>query len=95
MVTRPSPDPTDGKETSMSSGKATLIANLGYPTHGFKARLSYTRGAPKRHRRRCRADGCEGRAARRLSAGVLFVLTNVRGSRLTMPHKDHHDSAGG
>jgi shikimate dehydrogenase len=71
----------------MISGKTTLIAHLGYPTHAFKAPLIYNPWFEKR-----------GIDAVVVPMGVraedyptflrtLFRLTNIRGALVTMPHK--------
>jgi shikimate dehydrogenase len=71
----------------MISGKTTLIAHLGYPTHSFKAPLIYNPWFDK-----------NGIDAVVVPMGVkaeqypeffryLFKLTNIRGALVTMPHK--------
>jgi shikimate dehydrogenase len=71
----------------MISGKTTLIAHLGYPTHAFKAPLIYNPWFEKK-----------GIDAVVVPMGVkageypefvhyLFKLTNIRGALVTMPHK--------
>jgi shikimate dehydrogenase len=71
----------------MISGKTTLIAHLGYPTHSFKAPLIYNPWFDSK-----------GIDAVVIPMGVkaedypeffkyLFKLTNIRGALVTMPHK--------
>jgi len=71
----------------MISGKTTLIAHLGYPTHSFKAPLIYNPWFDDK-----------GIDAVVVPMGVkaedypeffkrLFKLTNIRGALVTMPHK--------
>ena len=71
----------------MISGKTTLIAHLGYPTHSFKAPLIYNPWFER-----------QGIDAVVVPMGVqapdypeflkyLFRLTNIRGALVTMPHK--------
>ena len=71
----------------MISGKTTLIAHLGYPTHSFKAPLIYNPWFESK-----------GIDAVVMPMGVkaedypeffryLFKLTNIRGALVTMPHK--------
>src|SRR5262245_16385172 len=71
----------------MISGKTTLIAHLGYPTHSFKAPLIYNPWFDH-----------TGIDAVVVPMGVkaddypeflrcLFKLTNIRGALVTMPHK--------
>ncbi len=71
----------------MISGKTTLIAHLGYPTHSFKAPLIYNPWFDHK-----------GIDAVVVPMGVkaddypeffrcLFTLTNIRGALVTMPHK--------
>jgi shikimate dehydrogenase len=71
----------------MISGKTTLIAHLGYPTHSFKAPLIYNPWFDSK-----------GIDAVVVPMGVkaedypeffryLFKLTNIRGALVTMPHK--------
>jgi len=71
----------------MISGKTTLIAHLGYPTHSFKAPLIYNPWFDRK-----------GIDAVVVPMGVkaedypeffryLFKLTNIRGALVTMPHK--------
>src|SRR5512133_522949 len=71
----------------MISGKTTLIAHLGYPTHAFKAPLIYNPWFEKND-----IDAVV------VPMGVkaedypdflksLFRLTNIRGALVTMPHK--------
>jgi len=71
----------------MISGRTTLIAHLGYPTHAFKAPLIYNPWFEK-----------NGIDAVVVPMGVtaedyptflrtLFRLTNIRGALVTMPHK--------
>jgi shikimate dehydrogenase len=71
----------------MISGKTTLIAHLGYPTHAFKAPLIYNPWFEK-----------NGIDAVVVPMGVkaeeypeflkyLFKLSNIRGALVTMPHK--------
>ena len=71
----------------MISGKTTLIAHLGYPTHSFKAPLIYNPWFDHK-----------GIDAVVVPMGVkaeeypeflkyLFKLTNIRGALVTMPHK--------
>jgi shikimate dehydrogenase len=71
----------------MISGKTTLIAHLGYPTHSFKAPLIYNPWFDSK-----------GIDAVVMPMGVkaedypeffryLFKLTNIRGALVTMPHK--------
>ena len=71
----------------MISGKTTLIAHLGYPTHSFKAPLIYNPWFESK-----------GIDAVVVPMGVkateypeflkyLFKLTNIRGALVTMPHK--------
>jgi shikimate dehydrogenase len=71
----------------MISGKTTLIAHLGYPTHSFKAPLIYNPWFDE-----------NGIDAVVVPMGVkaeeypeffryLFKLTNIRGALVTMPHK--------
>jgi shikimate dehydrogenase len=71
----------------MISGKTTLIAHLGYPTHSFKAPLIYNPWFEK-----------NGIDAVVVPMGIraeeypeffkyLFTLTNIRGALVTMPHK--------
>ena len=71
----------------MTSGKATLIAHIGYPTEAFKAPLIYNPWFEMR-----------GIDAVVVPMGVkaedypvvmkaLFKMTNVRGALVTMPHK--------
>ena len=71
----------------MISGKTTLIAHLGYPTHAFKAPLIYNPWFEKND-----IDAVV------VPMGVktddypdflkyLFKLTNIRGALVTMPHK--------
>ena len=71
----------------MLSGRTTLIAHLGYPTHTFKAPLVYNPWFESR-----------GIDAVVVPMGVeaahypdffrsLFTLTNIRGALVTMPHK--------
>ena len=71
----------------MISGKTTLIAHVGYPTHSFKAPLIYNPWFDK-----------NGIDAVVVPMGVkpeeypeffkyLFKLTNIRGALVTMPHK--------
>jgi shikimate dehydrogenase len=71
----------------MISGKTTLIAHLGYPTHSFKAPMIYNPWFD-----------AKGIDAVVVPMGVkaeeypeffklLFKLTNIRGALVTMPHK--------
>lgn len=71
----------------MLSGRTTLIAHLGYPTHSFKAPLIYNPWFDR-----------NGIDAVVVPMGVqaahypdffrsLFSLTNIRGALVTMPHK--------
>jgi len=71
----------------MISGKTTLIAHLGYPTHSFKAPMIYNPWFESK-----------GIDAVVMPMGVkaedypeffryLFKLTNIRGALVTMPHK--------
>ena len=71
----------------MISGRTTLIAHLGYPTHSFKAPLIYNPWFDSK-----------GIDAVVVPMGVqapeypeffryLFKLTNIRGALVTMPHK--------
>jgi shikimate dehydrogenase len=71
----------------MISGKTTLIAHVGYPTHSFKAPLIYNPWFDSK-----------GIDAVVMPMGVkapdypdffraLFRLTNIRGALVTMPHK--------
>jgi shikimate dehydrogenase len=71
----------------MISGRTTLIAHLGYPTHAFKAPLIFNPWFEK-----------SGIDAVVVPMGVkrddypdvlraLFRLTNIRGAVVTMPHK--------
>ena len=71
----------------MISGKTTLIAHLGYPTHSFKAPLIYNPWFER-----------QGIDAVVVPMGVkapeypeflklLFRLSNIRGALVTMPHK--------
>jgi shikimate dehydrogenase len=71
----------------MISGKTTLIAHLGYPTHSFKAPMIYNPWFEHK-----------GIDAVVVPMGVkaeeypeffklLFKLTNIRGALVTMPHK--------
>jgi shikimate dehydrogenase len=71
----------------MISGKTTLIAHIGYPTHSFKAPMIYNPYFEK-----------EGIDAVVMPMGVkaedfeasfrqIFKFTNLRGALITMPHK--------
>jgi shikimate dehydrogenase len=71
----------------MISGKTTLIAHIGYPTHSFKAPMIYNPYFEK-----------EGIDAVVMPMGVkaedfetsfeqIFKFTNIRGALITMPHK--------
>src|SRR5919202_989476 len=71
----------------MITGKTTVIAHLGYPTHSFKAPMIYNPYFEK-----------AGIDAVVVPMGVqapdypaflrsLFTLTNIRGALITMPHK--------
>ena len=71
----------------MISGKTTLIAHIGYPTHSFKAPMIYNPYFEK-----------EGIDAIVMPMGVkaedfaqsfrqIFRFTNIRGALITMPHK--------
>jgi shikimate dehydrogenase len=72
---------------SVITGKTTLVAHLGYPTHSFKAPMIYNPYFEK-----------AGVDAVVVPMGVqapdypvflreLFKLTNIRGALVTMPHK--------
>ena len=71
----------------MISGKTTLIAHIGYPTHSFRAPMIYNPYFEK-----------EGIDAVVVPMGVkaedfatsfrsIFRFTNIRGALITMPHK--------
>ena len=71
----------------MISGKTTLIAHIGYPTHSFKAPMIYNPYFEK-----------EGIDAVVVPMGVktddfqssfeaIFSFSNIRGALITMPHK--------
>jgi shikimate dehydrogenase len=71
----------------MISGKTTLIAHLGYPTHSFKAPLIYNPWFDKNN-----IDAVVvpmGVKAEEYPQFLkyLFKLTNIRGALVTMPHK--------
>ena len=71
----------------MISGKTTLIAHLGYPTHSFKAPLIYNPWFDKNE-----IDAVVvpmGVKAEQYPQFLkyLFKLTNIRGALVTMPHK--------
>jgi len=71
----------------MISGKTTLIAHLGYPTHSFKAPLIYNPWFEKND-----IDAVVvpmGVKAEEYPHFLryLFKLTNIRGALVTMPHK--------
>ena len=71
----------------MISGKTTLIAHLGYPTHSFKAPLIYNPWFEKNN-----IDAVVvpmGVKAEEYPEFLkyLFRLTNIRGALVTMPHK--------
>jgi shikimate dehydrogenase len=71
----------------MISGKTTLIAHMGYPTHAFKAPLIYNPWFEKND-----IDAVVvpmGVKAEDYPDFVkyLFRLTNIRGALVTMPHK--------
>jgi shikimate dehydrogenase len=71
----------------MISGKTTLIAHLGYPTHSFKAPLIYNPWFDQ--------NGIDavvvpmGVKAEEYPAflPLLFKMSNIRGALVTMPHK--------
>lgn len=71
----------------MISGKTTLIAHIGYPTEAFKAPMIYNPWFDK--------QGIDavvvpmGAKAEDYPAVLkaLFMLTNIRGALVTMPHK--------
>jgi len=75
------------KGFSMISGKTTLIAHIGYPTESFKAPMIYNPWFDK--------QGIDavvvpmGARAEDYPAllKALFMLTNIRGALVTMPHK--------
>jgi shikimate dehydrogenase len=71
----------------MISGKTTLIAHLGYPTHAFKAPLIYNPWFEKNN-----IDAVVvpmGVKAEEYPEFLkyLFKLSNIRGALVTMPHK--------
>src|SRR5215211_5948813 len=71
----------------MISGKTTLIAHIGYPTHSFKAPMIYN---PYFERERIDAVVVPmGVKAEDFAASFeqIFKFTNIRGALITMPHK--------
>jgi shikimate dehydrogenase len=71
----------------MISGKTTLIAHVGYPTHSFKAPLIYNPWFDSKG-----IDAVVVPMGVRAPDypeffSVLFRMTNVRGALVTMPHK--------
>ena len=71
----------------MISGRTTLIAHLGYPTHAFKAPLIYNPWFEKND-----IDAVVVPMGVRAEdyptfLRSLFQLTNIRGALVTMPHK--------
>ena len=71
----------------MISGKTSLIAHIGYPTHSFKAPMIYN---PYFEQQGIDAVvvpmGCRAEHYPALLRAV-FTLTNLRGALITMPHK--------
>jgi shikimate dehydrogenase len=74
-------------ESTMISGRTTMIAHLGYPTESFKAPMIYN---PWFERRGIDAVVVPmGVMAEDYAAflRLLFRLSNIRGALVTMPHK--------
>ena len=71
----------------MISGKTSLIAHIGYPTHSFKAPMIYN---PYFEQQGIDAVvvpmGCRAEHYPAFLRSV-FTLTNIRGALITMPHK--------
>src|SRR3954452_8649300 len=74
-------------QPAMISGRTTLIAHLGYPTHAFKAPLIYNPWFEQND-----IDAVVVPMGVRPEdyptfLRTLFRLTNIRGALVTMPHK--------
>jgi shikimate dehydrogenase len=71
----------------MISGKTTLIAHLGYPTHSFKAPLIYNPWFEKNDIDAVVVPMGVKEEEYPHFLKYLFKLTNIRGALVTMPHK--------
>jgi len=71
----------------MISGKTTLVAHLGYPTHSFKAPLIYNPWFEKNDIDAVVVPMGVKEEEYPHFLKYLFKLTNIRGALVTMPHK--------
>ena len=71
----------------MISGKTTLIAHLGYPTHAFKAPLIYNPWFEKNDIDAVVVPMGVKPEEYRAFFPLLFKMSNIRGALVTMPHK--------
>ena len=71
----------------MLSGKTTLIAHLGFPTEAFKAPMIYNPWFDKHGIDACVVPLGVKPEDYATSLASIFRFSNIRGARVTMPHK--------